>query len=344
MKGFLSFIRVGLQSSLKQYFDFGSTTTRVLIGDRLVYCEPSCMALHRESKSVVALGSKAYNLLGKTTSAVTIVFPIFRGNWTSFELAQLYCKAVERAVGERWSLQSYFFGPAGLFAQSPVTTPLEAKVNTQVLRSSGLQRVQCIARPKAVFQHRRTSKAETEVLAIIDLGGQVVEASVVVGGECLRSHSFSWGGVQLTEQVQAFVRATHGCLLGWRVAEEVKYQLLRFYSGLSKSQTTSWKETKLAVRGKDVITQTVKTVIVSSGEFEVIAQQAYEELEENLRDFLAKVPSELGATVLHRGVVLSGGSSQLRGLKEALEKAFQCEFLIGERPELDAVEGLAKLL
>jgi rod shape-determining protein MreB and related proteins len=343
MKGPLSFARQFLQQSPRCYFDFGSTTTRVLVVNRLVYCEPTCMVIHSGDKTVVAIGTKAYGLLGKTPPSLEIVFPVLRGSWISLELAQLYCQAIQKSVGVRWSIPSYLFGVAGLSGVSTSLSVAERRTATTVFRQVGFQQVKLVPRPQAIFQHRRASKTESEVAAILDLGGQLAEASVLVGGENICSAVFSWGGVRLTEKTQALVRSLHSCALGWQTAEEVKRQLVRMYAGVSKTQGEKWRETKLAVRGKDVVTQTAKTVVLTAAEFERIGEQALEELEEYLHDFLASVPVELGATVLSQGLLLSGGSSQIKGLAEALEKITKCQVFTSTRPELDVVEGLSEL-
>ncbi len=341
MKGPLSFARTIVHQLPEYYFDFGSTTTRVISGNRLVYCEPTCMVIHRGHNSVVAVGAKAYGLLGKVAPSLEIVFPIAQGTWISVELAQLYCQAIQRSIGIPWTVQSHFFGLVGAMAVSAAPTSLEQRITKQVVQHAGLQRVVPIARSKAIFYRRRTSTSETEVAALLDFGGQQTEASIMAGGAVVYSEVFPWGGVRLTEKTQILVQSLYSCALGWQTAEEVKRQLVRLYSGLAKTQADKWRQTKLAVRGKDVVTQTAKTVIIAASDFEEVGREAFEELSEYVRDFLSAAPTELGTLVLSQGIVLSGGGSKLKGLKEALEKTLQCEMLVVATPELDAVEGLS---
>jgi rod shape-determining protein MreB len=341
MKGLLAFVRQLATSTPEYFFDIGSTTTRVISNSRLVYCEPTCLAVHKTG-AVAAIGNKAFSLLGKTAPSVEVIFPVLRGNWVSAEYAEVYLRALQAQLAAPATLSSYILGVSGALCTSATMNPLQSQLHTQVLQRSSLQRVQLRARPEALFAHCRVSKSDSEILAIVDLGGQVTEASILVGGEIVRTSFFSWGGVRLTERVQQIVREEHSCALGWQAAEEVKRQLLRFYGGTPKAQAEKWRSTKLAARGKDVVTQTAKTVVLSADQFVALGEQVYAELSENLHDFFSEVPSELAATVLSEGVRLSGGSSQLKGLKEALEKTLNCEVRVNDRPELDAVEGLAE--
>lgn len=324
--------------------DIGSTTTRVISGGRLIYNEPSCVAIHTASGTAVALGSRAYTLLGKHSKQLRVVFPIQRGILVSQQDIELYLTALQAVLGIPRSLRRLAVGVGGAIGLISKLTAVQQDNFYHTLRATGFGRLKVVPKPTAIYLQRRLSKADSDGHCLLDVGGQVTEVSVFAGGELAASTVLSWGGVNLTQMLQEQVRAEHGCALGWQVAEEAKKHLACISTGYPPRQKEQWLKTKYAVRGKDLVSQTAKTLVLSAASFDTTNSEYFLELADQLREFFAQLPTELAASVLERGVYLSGGGSKVRGFKEAVTHVFKCEVHTIESPELDVVEGLAKSL
>jgi rod shape-determining protein MreB and related proteins len=331
-------------SDNRLYLDPGSSYTRVYLGKKLVINEPTCLAIHRPTQSVVAVGAKAAALLGKSAKKISVSFPIQAGAIADTQDFSLFLNTILERVFPDFSLRHYLLGIPSSWALPGELSPVKRGLFDQSIRSvnmAGYVPHKQVAAAAASLNERTKESASEESFFLVSVGGQKTECAVFSAGELVHIRTFIWGGVKLTETIQRLVRAEHSCALGWHAAEQAKKQMGVLQ--LPSLPLAKRKERKASLRGKDLITQASKTIIVSSGLFQEEWQRGASELLDLIQQFLSEVPTDLVTSSLERGLYLTGGSSYLEGWSDFLGEQLQCPVHLSPQPELDVVRGLVKL-
>lgn len=316
--------------------DCGSSNTRIFIGKRMVFLEPTAVAVHLQSESVLAIGAKAQKLVGKTPPGVSIVFPILEGRVAEPNYFKLYLQAVLQRVARSQSLRQILTGHQGLLGLPANATQVEKQLFEEVLQSAGMGGVKIKPGIWGNFLTSIPKPKQTESYCLLSIGAQVTEIAVFSAGELAFETRFAWGGIRFTELIQEVMRTEEQLAVGWHNAEALKMQLPNFDHAKSR-------ETKLAVRGKDIVSQSSKTVVVKAGIFEEAFSEYTLELLEQIELFLSQLPTELATSCLEQGLYLSGGGSLISDLKNKVAKQIQAEVYPDDSPELSRAQGLVRL-
>ena len=316
-------------------FDFGSTTTRVLFEGKLLIEEPTCIAMHTESNAVVAIGSKAVSLLGKVSESFSVVFPVSEGEITSVELATAFLETLAKRISSKMIVT--VLGLPAVVVVPTNLSPVQRTIYTEVFLRAGFRSVTLVSLSKALLKGFGDTGAR-ESFCYFDLGGQKSECGIFTLGECIESRQFRIGGVHLTELVQRRIRLEHNLEISWHGAEQVKKTVCTVAHCIPEGKRVA--PTKIAVRGKDVVTQAGKTVVVSSDIFDDSLAAVVEELVDELQFFFSVVPAHLVAATLESGIHLSGGLGAMAGVRELLEATFQAPVRTSKQPHLDGIYGL----
>lgn len=313
--------------------DLGSSYTRIYIGNKEIFNQATCIAVHTDSQSVVAFGEKALRLLGKTPKSVEINFPILNGEIAHSRYLKFFLSAVLQEILPEMRLQRYLFGLYAKVAVPNSLSPAKKTLLQRALNNSGFTKVDFVGSGFAVAKNISKNDKKLKDICVLDIGAQKAEISIFSLGELIFSQSYRWGGVFLTENLQKIVRNKHHCVIGWHIAESAKKEI--------GSVVTS--KDKLAIRGKDLVTQASKTIIIDGNDVKVEFSKLLNELIDNIQQFLALLPSEVAVSVLDKGIYITGGTSQLKGIDQLLIEKFKCDVLISTKPEKDVTTGLQNL-
>lgn len=321
------------------FLDVGSTTLRLARGKNILWHEPSCIAVHTKTGQVVAFGTKAYNLLGKTGEQVKIIFPFQYGvvaDRVAFEQLLQTVLPVVQKNGFVDSLMESILGKQGKYAQLSTSSPIEASVFADCLQQAGLSRLEACDQFKAAAAVLKLSERPEHSFCLIDIGGQVTEIAIMTGGSVITAQRIRWGGVQFTERVQEFILQKSECAVSWHTAELVKRQLAQV------SADGTFTKHKVSIRGKHLMTQLGKTVVISNEELVPLCSELAEELVRAIQQLFSQAPTEVVTSCLEQGVHLFGGGAQLTGLPSFLSAQLQAEVSLAHQPELVVLTGLAK--
>jgi rod shape-determining protein MreB len=325
-----SFIAPLLKKTEPLLIDLGSSCTRIYIGKKEIFNEATCIAVHTDSQSVIAFGEKALRLLGKTPKSVEINFPILNGEIAHSIYLELYLSAVLQEILPDMRLQRYLFGLHAKVAVPNSLSPAKKMLLKKVLKNANFTKMDFVGSGYAVAKNISQNDKKLKDICVLDIGAQKAEISIFSLGELIYSQSYRWGGVLLTENLQRIIRNKHHCVVGWGIAETAKKEI--------GSVITS--KNKLAVRGKDLVTQASKTIIIDGNDVKVEFSKLLNELLDNIQQFLALLPSEVAVSVLDKGIYITGGTSQLKGIDQAVIEKFKCDVLISTKPEKDVIAGL----
>ncbi len=313
--------------------DLGSSYTRVYSGDSEIFNEATCLAVHTNTQSVVAIGNKALNLLGKTPQSIEVNFPVLHGVIAHPKYLEYYLTAVLKAALPDTQFQRYLLGITTKIAVPSSVSPAKKTLLQQVLKAVGFTKIDFVKSGYAVAKNISQNDTKLKDICVLDIGAYKSEISIFSLGELIYSQSYRLGGIYFTESLQKIVRSKHHCVVGWHVAEAAKKEI--------GSVTTS-KE-KVAIRGKDLMTQASKTVILDASDIKTEFSKLLDELLDNIQQFISLLPSEVAVSVLDKGIYLTGGGSQLMGIDQALIEKFKCDVLVSTSPEKDVIIGLQKI-
>ena len=310
--------------------DLGSSHTRIFIGFKEIFNEATCLAVHTDSQSVIAIGEQALKLLGKTPDSIEVSFPILSGEIAHPKYLEYYLTAVLKMAIPEVQMKRYLLGLTAKIAVPSSLSPAKKILLQQTVKAVGFTKVEFVSSGYAVARNISENDTKLKDICVLDIGAHKSEISIFSLGELIYSKSYRWGGIQLTESLQKIVRTKHHCVIGWHIAEAAKKEI----------GTVVASKEKIAIRGKDLMTQASKTVIIDAGDVKVDFSKILDELLDNVQQFIALLPSEVAVSVLDRGIYITGGGSQLRGIDQAVVEKFKCDVLVSTNPEKDIINGL----
>lgn len=338
----------GLQSVLSRFFsdapdiflDIGSTTTRVALQGKLVFEEPTCIVVHAVTNAVVAIGAKALSMVGKAPPSLEVIFPVQYGAVAHPAAFTLFLHGLLAQLSPALSFRQVALGRGGAIALPENLSPVERTHYQSALQELHLSSLKPISQMRAATATLIAKPSLSQSYVILNIGGQLTQIAIVSGGDQLASKTVRWGGVQFTDAVQTLVRSEHECMVGWHEAEKLKRDigLIELPTELKASKTPQLR--KSSVRGKDVVTQLSKGVVVSSALFQTRFEQLTQELLEILESFFFGVPSEVVTSALEQGLFLTGGGAQLEGLALTLAHHLHCQVHLSAHPTQDVILGL----
>ena len=298
--------------------DLGTANTLVYVKDHgIVLREPSVVALDRETRRVLAIGTDAKRMLGRTPASIVAVRPLRNGVIADFEATQEMIKFFIRKVHNRRSL----LHPRIVIGIPSGITGVERRAVVESAEQAGAREVHLLEEPMAAAIGADLPIHEPHGSMIVDIGGGTTEVAVISLGGMVVSKSIDVAGDEMDEALTAHFRRRHNLLIGETTAEEVKIRLGSAYP-LRDEKT-------LEVKGRDQATGLPKTILVMSEEIREALAEPVKLILGVIKTTLEATPAELAADLVDRGMVLAGGGSLLRGLPD----------LIRQETELPAVRS-----
>ncbi len=306
--------------------DLGTANTLVSVKGRgVVISEPSVVALDTKSEAVVAVGSAAKRMIGRTPANIVAVEPLKEGVIADFGVAEkMIAHFVRRAQrrGRRpyWSL----FGPRVVVCAPSGATGVELRAVREAAESAGARRAYTIEEPLAAAIGAGLPVEEPEGSMVVDVGGGTTEVAVISLGGMVTNASVRTAGNEMDRAIASFVHKAHRMAVGTQTAERLKMEL--------GSALPLEEEESAEVRGRDLLTGLPKTVVVTGQEIRQAISPAVEAIVDAAKDTLDRTPPELASDVVQRGMVLAGGGALLRNLDERLRRETGVVVHVAEDP------------
>lgn len=318
------------------YLDIGSAFTRVMVDHKLVFNQPTCVAFHDSSQTLLNIGTQATLSRDKLPKGVRLVMPIGYGTITEPVVAELYFKAIVQEVSDHLKVLPSILGLKGVIGVPALLTPVENHMFRGVMKQAGFLGLKLVPKVEAIRLSLLKTSPSHAPLCLIDIGAQTTEVGLFFQNRLVHQTTIRVGGTDYTQELITLLRDEYECEIGWQTAEEVKFH---FRQGMSQAGEKS-HDYKIAVRGKHLVTGTPLTVSVSSSLVQAHFNQLTQEMTDELKLFLAQVPAELLTEALEGGLYLTGGGSLLPGLVEKISDSLKSPFSLSTQPTLDVVKGL----
>lgn len=313
--------------------DLGTATTLVYVkGEGVVLCEPSVVALHKETGNVIAVGEEAKRMLGRTPGNIVAVRPMKDGVISDFEVTEAMLKYFIKKVHRRRVVVS----PAMVVAVPSGITEVEKRAVKDSAIRAGARSVDLIEEPKAAAVGAGLPVEDPAGNMIIDIGGGTTEMAVLSLGGIVCSQSIRIAGDEMDVAIIDYLSKNYNLMIGERTAEEIKIRIGSAYP-LDEELT-------MDVRGRDLISGLPKTITITSVEIREALQGPVRAIVEASKATLEHTPPELASDLIDRGIVMAGGGSMLRGLDKLISEETGLPVHIADDPLTAVVLGTGQTL
>jgi rod shape-determining protein MreB len=328
--------------------DLGTANTMVMVsGKGIVVREPSVVARHRKTGAVLAIGSQAKKMVGKTPGAIEALRPLRDGVIADFDAAEAMLSHYVGLVHETHGLLPRIPRPRVVVGIPSGVTEVERRAVQEVCLSAGARQAFLIEEPIAGAIGAGLPIEEPKGHLIVDIGGGTTEIAVISLGGIVLNRSIRIAGDELDEAVQAYMRLKSGLLLGISSSEEVKIAVGSAYpfedEPVKKGKRPS-KPLQIVVRGRDLESGLPKSLKISSIEIREALAPVVRQIIEEIKDTLEETPPELIADILEHGITLAGGTSLLRGFDKLLSEEVKMPVWVTDDPQTAVVRGCGELL
>lgn len=314
--------------------DLGTVNTKIYLSGRgIVINQPTLVAINTRTNQIIAHGFSAKKMLGKAPSYVSVLKPLEQGVIVDFEVTE---KMLHSAI-EKIQAGSFFLTRPEIVLSVPLDiTEVEKKSFEDVALRAGARKVYLVERPVAAAIGMRLPVAESVGNIVAEIGGGLTEIAVIALNGIVAWKSLKIGSETWNKDITQYIREKTNLLLGEQTVEEIKIKI---------SSVVPQKEfPEMKVKGRDLITGLPKEISISQEEIREAILPSVDRIVEAISDTIEKTPPELVADVLDRGIILSGGGAQLRGLASLINKKIKIPVHLADDPTTSVVRGLGLIL
>ncbi|MEK6528840.1 MAG: rod shape-determining protein [Nitrospirota bacterium] len=314
--------------------DLGTANTLVFVKDRGIVCnEPSVVAIQRDTGRVIAVGTEAQRMLGKTPANIIAMRPLKDGVIADFDKTWEMLKYFIRKVHNRKS----FISPRVVIGVPSGITQVEQRAVKDAAQASGAREIYLIEEPMAAAIGVGLPIGEPSGNMIVDIGGGTTDVAVISLHGVVYSKAVRVGGDKMDEAIVNYIKNKTKILIGDRTAEQIKRQIGSAYK-------IGEGDKKVEVKGRDLVSGIPKTVTIHEDEIREAISEPVQVIINTIKVALENTPPELASDIVDRGIVLAGGGALLRGLDLLLKHETDLPVIVAEDPLCAVVNGVGKVL
>jgi rod shape-determining protein MreB len=305
--------------------DLGTANTLVYVRGRgVILNEPSVVAINNSTGGILAVGSEAKRMIGRTPGNIVAIRPLKDGVIADFDTTERMLRYFIQKVHRRRHLAK----PRLVICVPSGITGVEQRAVKDAGYAAGARKVFIIEEPMAAAIGANLPIHEPYGNMICDIGGGTSEVAVISLGGIVTSLSVRVGGDELDNAIISYMKKEYSLLLGERTAEEIKIAI--------GSAFPTPGEPHAEIRGRDLVSGLPRTIVVSAEEIRRAIDEPVNAIIDAIKATLDRTPPELAGDIMDRGLVLTGGGAMLRGLDERLRHETGMPIVIADRP-LDCV-------
>jgi rod shape-determining protein MreB len=307
--------------------DLGTANTLVFVDKKgITVNEPSVVALATDTNEVLAVGTEAKEMIGRTPDIITAYRPLKDGVIADYRVTEAMLRYFINKVTPKIRLMR----PDVLVSIPAGATSTEKRAVSEAVVKAGAKNAYIVTEPVLAAIGAGIAINSANGNMIVDIGGGTAEVGVISLGGIVSVHSARVGGDKLDAAIAQYIKKRYGLSIGERTAEDVKIKI-----GNAMPQI---KEKYIEVRGRDLIGGLPRTVRVSSNEINEAIKDELQEIINAIRKVLQETPPELSADIMDKGMVLSGGGALIRNLDKLITKTIGVPCYVAD----DALNCVAK--
>ncbi len=318
--------------------DLGTANTLVYVkGKGIVLSEPSVVAVRTDKRAknkVLAVGSEAKKMLGRTPGNIVAIRPLRDGVIADFEVTEAMLKHFIRKVHNN---RRTLVRPRIVIAVPSGITQVEKRAVRESAELAGAREVFLIEEPMAAAIGAGLPVTEPTCNMVVDIGGGTTEVAVISLAGIVESRSIRVAGDKMDRSISQHIKRKYNLLIGERTAEIIKTTIGNAYPDPETIET-------IEVKGRDLVSGVPKILTIDSEEICMAISEQIESIIETVKIVLEQTPPELAADIVDTGIVLTGGGALLKNLDKLLKEKTGLPIIIADDPLSTVALGCGKAL
>ena len=313
--------------------DLGTANTLVYVRNQgIVLNEPSVVAIEKSTGKVLAIGSAAKEMMGRTPGTIAAIRPLKDGVIADFDIAErLIADFIRRVVRNKFLMK-----PRVVISVPSGITEVEKRAVRDSAENAGAREVYLLQEPMAAAIGVGLPVDQPSGSMVIDIGGGTSEIAVIALNGIVNDTSIRVAGDELSDAIIMYLKKNYNLAIGELTAEEIKINI--------GSAFPLEKELSMDIRGRDLVAGVPKTLKLSSVQVREALSETIDIIVEAVRQALERTPPELASDILERGIILTGGGALLRGMDKRLRQETNLPMNVAEDPLTCVVRGTGKVL
>ena len=304
--------------------DLGTANTLIIHQDKVVVDEPSIVARDIQTNEIVAIGTRAQQMHGKTHKKIETIRPLKDGVIADFQSSEQMIRGFIKMIPRKRTL----FSPAlkMVICIPSGVTEVEKRAVIDSAEHAGAKEVFLIHEPMAAAIGIGIDVLEPNGNMVIDIGGGTTEIAVISLGGIVTEKSIRIAGDEFTDNIKNYMKTRHNIAIGDTTAERIKINVGSALTELDEPPAN------YPVHGRDLMTGIPKEIVVTYKEIAGAMNNSIEQIEEAVMSALFQTPPELSADIYNTGLYLTGGGSMLRGLDKRISQKTKLPVYVAEDP------------
>jgi len=285
--------------------DLGTTNILVFVpGIGIVLNEPSVVAVSEDDNKILAIGAEAKTMIGRTPENIIAYRPMKDGVIADYRVTEAMLRYyINKALG-KWNI----FKPDVLISVPAGVTSTERRAVVEAALKAGAKNAYVVKEPILAAIGAGIPIQEAAGHMIVDIGGGTTDVAVISLGGIVASTSVKVAGNKIDLAIADYMKKTYNLAVGEKTAEDIKIKI--------GSAVPLDEELVMSVKGRDFVLGLPRTVEIKTNEINKAIQKELREMVRAIKDVLQETPPELSSDIIDRGIIMTGGSSQLRHLPE----------------------------
>jgi len=311
--------------------DLGTANTLVFVKNKgIVLNEPSIVAIDKDNKRILAVGTEAKKMVGRTPGNIVAIRPLKDGVIADFDTTERMLRYFIQKVHRNMAVAR----PRIVICVPSGITAVEKKAVVEATEQAGARAAYIIEEPLAAAIGSNLPIDEPTGSMVVDIGGGTSEVAVISLGGIVAYQSLRIGGDEMDEAIIYYLKKENNLLVGESTAEKMKMEI--------GSAFPLENEEKMEVNGRDLVTGLPKTIIITSQQARAAIEKTLGDIINAIVEVLDDTPPELASDIMKRGIVLSGGGALLKGLTERISRETHCPVYLAPDPLASVALGAGK--
>lgn len=312
--------------------DLGTASVLVNVKDRgIVLCEPSVVAIDKESGKLYAVGAEAQKMLGRTPGNIVAIRPMREGVISDYSTTEMMLKYFIRKV-----TRNKMFKPRIMICVPSGVTEVEERAVIDAATQAGGRQVYLIEEPIAAAIGAGLDISRACGSMVVDIGGGTSDVAVISLGGIVVSDSIKVAGDKFDDAIVRYIRKKYNAVIGDRTAEDVKIKIGSVYP--------MQEERTLEIRGRSLVSGLPQSITVSSEEIRSALDEVASQIVDAVHAVLERTPPELVGDISENGIVMTGGGAMINGLDRLLMDKTGIKVYLAEDPLSCVAKGTGAAL
>ena len=319
--------------SPKLGIDLGTTTVLVFVPKRgIVLNEPSVVAISVEDNRILAIGDDAKEMIGRTPDAIKAYRPMKDGVIADYRVTEAMLRYYMRKALGKWNL----FRPEVMVSVPAGVTSTERRAVVEAATKAGARHAYVVKEPILAAIGAGIPIYEARGHMVVDIGGGTSDVAVISLGGIVASTSVKCAGNSLDHAIVDYVKKNHNLAIGDKMAEQIKIRI--------GSAVPIEDELTMTIKGRDYLTGLPRSVELSTNEIVRAMAKELRTMVGAIKDVLQETPPELASDIIDNGIIMTGGSSQLRNLPELIFRRTGVKAQMAKDPQYCVAKGTGEAL